>query len=66
MEGTGVAASAERERREWIVVKAIGDWGDGKKTNVHQVFAAAASVDLVEHVLNQPGALDSLTSPQAS
>jgi len=61
MEGAGVAASAERLRCEWIVVKAICDWGDGTKTKHHQGFAAASSVDLVEHVLNQIGALDSLT-----
>jgi nucleoside phosphorylase len=60
MEGAGVAAAAERERCEWIVVKAICDWGDGTKTKHHQGFAAASSVDLVEHVLNQLGALDAL------
>ncbi len=60
MEGAGVAAAAERNRREWIVVKAICDWGDGTKTKKHQEFAAAASVDLVEHVLNQLGSLDAL------
>jgi len=61
MEGAGVAAAAERNRCEWIVVKAICDWGDGTKTKLHQEFAAASSVDLVEHVLNQPGALGPLT-----
>ncbi len=60
MEGAGVAAAAERKGREWIVAKAICDWGDGTKTKDHQEFAAAASVSLVEHVLNQVGALDSL------
>lgn len=62
MEGAGIAAATERKKRhcEWIVVKAICDWGDGTKTKHHQEFAAAASVDLVEHVLNQVGALDSL------
>jgi nucleoside phosphorylase len=60
MEGSGIAAAAERNRCEWIVVKAICDWGDGTKTSEHQEFAAASSVDLVEHVLNQPGALDAL------
>lgn len=60
MEGAGVAASAERARCEWIVVKAICDWGDGTKTKHHQGFAAAAAIDLVEHVLNQPGVLESL------
>jgi nucleoside phosphorylase len=60
MEGCGVAAAAERRRCEWIVVKAICDWGDGTKSKHHQAFAAAASVHLVEHVLNQSGALDDL------
>lgn len=60
MEGAGVAAAAERKGREWIVAKAICDWGDGTKTKDHQEFAAAASVSLVEHVLNQVVALDSL------
>lgn len=60
MEGAGVAAAAARKRCEWIVVKGICDWGDGKKTKLHQGFAAAASVNLVEHVLNQPRALDAL------
>jgi nucleoside phosphorylase len=31
MEGAGLYAVAMRERREWIVVKAICDWGDGHK-----------------------------------
>ncbi|MBN1909316.1 MAG: hypothetical protein JW818_06230 [Pirellulales bacterium] len=62
MEGAGVAAAAERKKCEWIVVKAICDWGDGSKTDDHQEFAAAASIDLVEHVLKQPGALEALVS----
>jgi nucleoside phosphorylase len=60
MEGAGVAAAADRKGCEWIVVKAICDWGDGTKTKHHQEFAAASSVSLVEHILNQPGALDAL------
>jgi nucleoside phosphorylase len=60
MEGAGIAAAAERKNREWIVVKGICDWGDGTKKDHHQGFAAASSVDLVEHVLNQLGALDAL------
>jgi nucleoside phosphorylase len=60
MEGTGFAAAAERANCEWIVAKAICDWGDGKKSKLHQEFAAAAAVSLIEHVLNQRGALDAL------
>lgn len=62
MEGAGFAAAAERNRCEWIVAKSICDWGDGTKKKQYQAFAAAASIDLVSHVLNQPGALDSLGS----
>lgn len=61
MEGVGLASSAERVGCEWIVVKAICDWGDGAKSNHHQGFAAAAAVDLVEHVLNQAGVLDAVS-----
>lgn len=60
MEGAGFAAAAERRKCEWIVVKAICDWGDGTKQKHHQGFAAAAAVDLLTHVLNQVGALDAL------
>lgn len=66
MEGAGIASAAERNRREWIVVKSICDWGDGTKVDDHQDFAAASSVDLAEHVLNQPGVLDAIlrTKPE--
>ena len=64
MEGAGLAAAAERNKCEWIVVKAICDWGDGQKGKHHQGFAAASSVNFVEHVLNQPGVLDSLAPNQ--
>ncbi len=61
MEGAGFAAAAERKKCEWIVLKAICDWGDGAKHKHHQGFAAAAAVDLLTHVLNQVGALDALS-----
>jgi nucleoside phosphorylase len=61
MEGAGFAAAAERKKCEWIVLKAICDWGDGAKKKHHQTFAAAAAVDLLTHVLNQVGALDALS-----
>lgn len=60
MEGAGFAAAAERRKNEWIVVKAICDWGDGKKQKHHQGFSAAAAVDLLTHILNQVGALAAL------
>lgn len=57
MEGVGVAACAEREKCEWIVVKAICDWANGEKTNNHHGFAAASAVSFVQHVLSKPGAV---------
>jgi nucleoside phosphorylase len=57
MEGVGVATCAEREKCEWILVKAICDWADGKKTDDHHGFAAASAVSFICHVLSQPGAV---------
>ncbi len=62
MEGAGFAAAAERENCEWIVLKAICDWGDGTKEKHHQGFAAASAVDLLAHVLNQVGSLDAISN----
>ena len=39
MEATGIAASASRLQADWIVVKAICDWAEGKK-NKNQKLAA--------------------------
>lgn len=61
MEGVGLASAATRKNCEWIVVKAICDWGDGSKQKVHQEFSAAASISLIEHIFNQPGSLDFVT-----
>lgn len=57
MEGAGVASCAERQKRDWIIVKGICDWADGEKTNHHQGFAAAAAVDLARTVFADPGVL---------
>jgi nucleoside phosphorylase len=57
MEGAGVAAAAGRMRVPWILVKAICDWGDGKKHGKHQPLAAAAAVSLVHHVLSHKSVL---------
>ena len=58
MEAAGIYAAAGKI--DWIVVKAICDWADGKKGESHQALAAAASVSLVEYVLNSPDALSGL------
>jgi nucleoside phosphorylase/tetratricopeptide (TPR) repeat protein len=61
MEGSGVyGASARRGITEWIIVKAVCDWGDGTKHKEHQPLAATVAVALVEHVFTPKGVLDDL------
>lgn len=64
MEGAGLYAAAERAKVEWIIVKAICDWGDGNKKKIYQNLAAAAAVSLVEHVLSDKDTLSDLRRPQ--
>jgi nucleoside phosphorylase len=61
MEAAGTYAACVRKGVEWIVVKAIADWGAGK-TKKHQPLAAAAAVSLVETVLSDPHALTGIPS----
>jgi nucleoside phosphorylase len=60
MEGAGLAGAAGSSNVPWILVKAICDWGDGKKHGKHQRLAAAASVSLVHHILSQEEVLNGL------
>lgn len=63
MEGTGVFAAAHQKNIEWILVKGICDFADGKKSRgkkANQHTAAAAAVSLCSHVFSQPGAFDDL------
>jgi nucleoside phosphorylase len=60
MEGTGIYGASARNRGEWIIVKAVCDWGDGTKDKRAQPFAAAASASLVVHVLGERGTLGDL------
>lgn len=64
MEGAGLFAAADRAKVEWIIVKAICDWGDGNKHKKYQALAAAAAVSLVEHVLGEEGTLSDLRRPR--
>jgi nucleoside phosphorylase len=57
MEGAGLYAAAERKRIEWIIVKAIADWGDGNKKDDWHKLAAENAVSLVEHVLQHDDVL---------
>ncbi len=58
MEGEGIYAAAHRAKVDWIVVKAICDWADGKKNEdkaERQKEAAKNSTRFVMHTLRQGG-----------
>lgn len=55
MEAVGITSAAGRERREWIVVKAICDWGYDKEKKYQEVAAknaAAFAVKVINYVLD--------------
>lgn len=58
MEGAGLYAAAERNHVDWIVIKAISDWADGKKKyqqSQRQHDAIQNATQLVMHVLKKGG-----------
>ncbi len=58
MEGTGLYSAAQRNKVDWILVKAICDWADGNKgrnKSVRQQQAAENAVHFALHVLQQGG-----------
>lgn len=60
MEGAGVYAASFLEGIDWIVVKAISDWGDGTKNRSRrpeaaQELAARNAADFLVHVLRGKG-----------
>jgi nucleoside phosphorylase len=66
MEAVGIYAAASRHEanKEWIIVKAVCDWGDGTKKasgDAYHPLAAAASLSLVKFVLSTPEALTELS-----
>ncbi len=66
MEGGGLYAAAREAKADWILVKAICDWGDGKKDDVAQASAARNAAQFVLHVLQLGGWDRSESSPQSS
>ncbi|MFI9559030.1 phosphorylase family protein [Nonomuraea endophytica] len=64
MEGAGVYAAAAKHRTEWIVIKAISDWGVGK-THRHQPKAARNAAEFVLRLIDL-GALDTPAQPDSS
>jgi serine/threonine protein kinase/nucleoside phosphorylase/outer membrane protein assembly factor BamD (BamD/ComL family) len=55
MEGAGLYAAARDAKVDWILVKAICDWADGKKDDVAQPLAARNAAQFVLHVLQLGG-----------
>jgi len=58
MEATGLYSIAEREKIDWIVVKAICDWADGKKgenKKANQELAAQNAAEFVFSVIRRGG-----------
>jgi hypothetical protein len=67
MEGAGLYAVAQREKVDWILVKAICDYADGNKgqdKDKRQQTAARNAARFVFHVLNQGGFADHTTGAQ--
>jgi nucleoside phosphorylase len=61
MEGAGIYAAAAPEKVDWIVAKAIADWGYDKTDEV-QRMAADNVADFVVHAIRS-GALDEAVVP---
>jgi len=58
MEGAGLYAAASERHVDWIIVKAICDWADGRKRykkRQRQESAAKAAADFVFHTIGQGG-----------
>lgn len=63
MEGCGVAAACREQNVEWILVKGVCDWADGKKSKQkerRQRIAASAAVDLCKFILGNSSCLEGL------
>ena len=65
MEGVGLYVAASDAKVDWLLVKAICDWGDGSKNDEHQQVAARNAAAFTLHVI-QEGGLARVTGPTAS
>jgi nucleoside phosphorylase len=62
MEAAGLYSAAGREKVDWIVVKAICDWADGKKAEdkeLNQELAAKNAAEFLLFVISRGGLVDS-------
>lgn len=55
MEGAGLYIAASKAGVDWIMVKAICDWGDGNKTDDYQREAARNAATFVLHIVQLGG-----------
>lgn len=58
MEGAGLYAAAASKKKDWILVKAVCDYGDGNKDknkDENQQVAARNAAEFVLHVINRGG-----------
>ncbi|HLM61997.1 MAG TPA: effector-associated domain EAD1-containing protein [Pyrinomonadaceae bacterium] len=62
MEGAGFYSAAHKYGVPCLLLKAICDWGDGKKHGKHQPLAAAVAASFLHHVLTEEDSLESLSS----
>ena len=54
MEGTGLSSACiNKDIHEWIIIKGICDWADGRKNKRAQPRAAESAMSLVFHVLSE-------------
>lgn len=66
MEAVGMYSSASVANIEWLVVKSICDWADGKKTDDFQLLAARNSFEFTRSLLSEPGLDTTLSRPRTS
>lgn len=68
MEGRGAYAACRRNGiNEWIIVKAVCDWGDGNKSvdkNARQIIASNSAVSLLNHLFTNPKAFEKVPKLQ--
>ncbi|GHU68009.1 hypothetical protein FACS189413_03930 [Bacteroidia bacterium] len=59
MEASGIWAAAEKNKKDWIIVKGICDFGKDKTDDYHEL-AAASAVSLCKKVLSNQNALNGI------
>jgi len=58
MEGNGVYSASDRNKIDWIIIKAICDWADGNKSDKWQKLAAQNSVNYTKEILSSDNILE--------